>query len=179
MRDPGFVGIGNEELIGKRTTKPVRHAPGGTLSDYIPFYFTPHSPMMYNIHTGHNGITQRPNEEIVIMMSSLRKLHEDSINFIFADRHAYLDTAQFSSDLGDLDILDWESLQARNFRRNPEDPDKFERYQAEALVHRVMPVASLRGIGASSPVVADSLARMVDEENCELKVGPRPNWYFW
>ena len=178
VRDPSFVSIGNEDLIGKRTTKPVRHAPGGTLSDYIPFYFTPHSPMMYNIHTGHNGITQRPNEEIVIMMSSLHKLRDDDIDFVFADRHAYLDAAQFSSDLEDLDILDWDSLRTRDFKRDPENPDKFERYQAEALVHRVMPVTSLRGIAASSIAVADTLARMIDKEGCDLKVASKPGWYF-
>jgi hypothetical protein len=178
MCDPNFISIGNEDLIGKRTNRPVPIAPGGTLSDYIPFYFTPHSPMLYNIHTGYGGITQRRNEEIVIMVSSLRKVRDDDLEFVFADRHAYLAAAEFSSDLDELEILDWDSLRARDFKKDPEDPDKFERYQAEALVHQVMPVASLRGIAGCSPAVAEALVRMVDKEGCELKVGSRPNWYF-
>lgn len=50
--DPNFVIIGNLELIEKRQCRVVDVGPGGTLSDYIPFYFTPFSPMMYNIKTG-------------------------------------------------------------------------------------------------------------------------------
>jgi hypothetical protein len=36
-----YVEIGNPELIQKRTGRVVPHGPGGTLSDYVPFYFTP------------------------------------------------------------------------------------------------------------------------------------------
>jgi len=51
-RDPNFVEIGNRDLIGKRASRVVPIHPGGTLSDYIPFYFTPCSPMLLNIKTG-------------------------------------------------------------------------------------------------------------------------------
>ena len=47
--DPNFVEIGNPELIVKRIHRTVPISPGGLLSDYIPFYFTPYSPMLYNI----------------------------------------------------------------------------------------------------------------------------------
>lgn len=57
---PGYVEIGNPELIAKRMSREVPCGPGGTLSDYVPFYFTPFSPMLYNIKTGFNGITKRP-----------------------------------------------------------------------------------------------------------------------
>ena len=43
-QDPSFVPIGNRDLIGKRTHRQVPLAPGGTLADYVPFYFTPFSP---------------------------------------------------------------------------------------------------------------------------------------
>jgi hypothetical protein len=53
-RDPNFVDIGSVELIEKRRVQPIVTAPGGTVSDYVPFYFTPLSMMAYNIHTGRN-----------------------------------------------------------------------------------------------------------------------------
>src|SRR5437879_3349079 len=62
--DPNYVQIGNSELITRRTTRVVPVPPGGTLSDYVPFYFTPYSPMLYNIKTGYNGITKRSMDEI-------------------------------------------------------------------------------------------------------------------
>ena len=49
MPDPNFRAIGNADLIDKRATRPVPVPPGGVLSDYVPFYFTPHSIMMFNI----------------------------------------------------------------------------------------------------------------------------------
>ena len=47
--DPDFVTIGSPDIIAMRDSRDVPIPPHGTLSDYIPFYFTPKSPMMYNI----------------------------------------------------------------------------------------------------------------------------------
>lgn len=146
--DPNFIEIGNRDLISKRSHKIVPIPPGGTLSDYVPFYFTPYSPMLLNIKTGWNGIQQRPMSDIAIITSSLPRLAEDGVQFVFTDRHAYLRTADdmFSSALADLVRIDWNILQARDFRRDPNDPGKMERYQAEALVYQRVPVTSLLGI---------------------------------
>ena len=75
--DPNFVQIGNPELIDKRQNREVPIPPSGTLSDYVPFYFTPFSPMMYNIKTGYGGIRTRRNDEIVIVVTSLPQLLEE------------------------------------------------------------------------------------------------------
>src|SRR6266851_10313202 len=64
--DSEFVSICNADLIANRHYRAVPVSPGGSLSDYIPFYFTPLSMMSYNIKTGYRGIRQRSNEEIVI-----------------------------------------------------------------------------------------------------------------
>lgn len=54
----GYRDIGNLELIEKRKARDVPCEPGSTLSDYVPFYFAPLSPMLYNLKTGH-GVTKR------------------------------------------------------------------------------------------------------------------------
>jgi len=69
--DPNYVEIGNPDLIGRRDGHRVKLPPSGTLSNYISFYFTPFSPMLFNIKTGWGGIRKRDNDEIVIMVSSL------------------------------------------------------------------------------------------------------------
>lgn len=60
--------------------------------------------------------------------------------FLFTDSHAYYQWANYYSDLAELAKIDWLLLQRRDLKRDPEDPAKFERYQAEALVHRHLPV---------------------------------------
>lgn len=71
VKAPNWVSIGSAELINKRATHPVPMAPGGMLNDYVPFYFTPFSVMLKNIHSG-RSVQQRPNDEILILVSSLR-----------------------------------------------------------------------------------------------------------
>ena len=99
-KDPNFRPIGNRDLIQKRTAHPVPAGPGGTLSDYIPFYFTPFSMMLLNINTGYNGVPQVPNEEIVILVSSLRQLETMDLRFVFTDQHAYLGMAEYFTSFG-------------------------------------------------------------------------------
>src|SRR6266849_5957268 len=90
--DPNYVQIGNGEIITRRAARVVPVAPGGTLSDYVPFYFTPYSPMLLNIKTGRVGVTQRPMSEIAILVSSLPEMQKQAIPFVFTDRHAVLET---------------------------------------------------------------------------------------
>lgn len=60
-----------------------------------------------NIHTGWGGVQQRNNDEIVILVSSLHRLHEQGVPFLFTDSHAYYRWANFYAQLSDLDKVDW------------------------------------------------------------------------
>ena len=99
---PNWVHIGNTELIDKRSNHPVPVGQGGYLNDYVPFYFTPFSPMLLNITTGRGGVRQRSNDEIVILVSSLHRLQELNMPFVFTDGHAYYQWSNFYTDLADL-----------------------------------------------------------------------------
>ncbi len=143
---PNWVNIGNPELIEKRASHPVPIAPGGFLNDYVPFYFTPFSVMMRNIRSGRGGCQPRLNSEILILVSSLHHVASQGLPFLFTDSHAYYRWANYYTDLSDLSKIDWPLLQARDFKRDPDDPAKFERYQAEALIYQCCPVSGLVGI---------------------------------
>jgi hypothetical protein len=170
-----YVEIGNLELIQRRIGRPIPCGPGGTLNDYVPFYFTPYSPMLYNIKTGYGGVPKKPMSEILILVSSLPKLKEMGIPFVFSDRHAYLKTALFSDDLADLDRIIWPVLQERNFQRD--DLERFEKYQAEALVHGHLPLGALIGIVCYDQAVKASVQADVDATGLDLKVVAQSGWY--
>mgnify|MGYP001246024553 FL=1 len=177
-KDPGYVTIGHSDIIQMRTTRAVPIPPGGFLSDYVPFYFTPFSMMAFNIKTGFNGVRQRENSEIVILVSSLPRLVEHEVPFVFADRHAWYHWAKFSNDPAKLTRIDWPILQRKDFRRDNDDPAKTERYQAEALIHKRMPISALSGIACYDDSVATTISDLCDELGVEVTVRSRPTWYF-
>ena len=178
VKAPGWVSIGNPELIDKRAQHPAPLPPGGFLNDYVPFYFTPFSPMLRNIHTGWGGVQKRPNDEIVILVSSLRYLAQQGQPFLFTDSHAYYQWANYYADLNDLDKIDWALLQRRDFKRDAEDPAKFERYQAEALIHRHVPITGLLGIVCYTEALKQDIEQEILARHLSLPVHVRTGWYF-
>lgn len=178
VQSPSWVPIGNPELTDKRATHPVPVGTGGYLNDYVPFYFTPFSPMMKNIHSGYGGIQQRPNDEIVILVSNLHRVQALGLPFVFTDGHAYYAWSNFYTDLTDLGKIDWPILQARDFRRDPNDPAKFERYQAEALVHNHCPIQALEGMVCYTENTKVQLDNWLRERQISMPVYARTGWYF-
>lgn len=178
VRSPTWVNIGNPELTDKRAAHPVPLPPGGCLNDYVPFYFTPFSVMMRNIHTGWGGIKQRPNDEIVILVSSMPHIDAIGARYLFTDSHAYYKWANFYSELADLDKIDWPLLQRRDFKRDPDDPAKFERYQAEALVYQHLPIAGILGIVCYTGALRQRFEAEVHNRGLKLQVHDRTDWYF-
>jgi ssDNA thymidine ADP-ribosyltransferase, DarT len=176
--DPHYVPIGNSEIITRRATRVVPVTPGGTLSDYVPFYFTPHSPMLLNIKTGRNGVIRRPMSEIAVLVSSLHEIQKHTIPFVFTDRHALYQAAEFHVTLDRLDRIDWPRLQNRDFKHDPDEPKKVERYQAEALVHRHVPMAAILGIICYESGEQTKIETICDTLKVTPKVLCRPDWYF-
>jgi hypothetical protein len=177
MQDPNFVNIGITDLIEKRHLRQVPEPPGGTLSDYIPFYFTPLSMMAYNIYTGRN-VRQRGNDEIVILVASLLELQKAAVSVLFADRHASLVDAKFSSNLERLDRIDWKILQNRDFSRNNDDIGKTSRYQAEVLVHNQMSIDRLLYVACYDDNQKKWAENLVQQRGLALKITTNRGWYF-
>ena len=177
VQAPHYVNIGNAELIDKRRTRRVPIEPSGMLADYVPFYFTPFSVMMQNIHSGWS-VQQRGNDEILILVSSLHRVAELGLPFVFTNAHAYPDWTDYYSDLDSLHEIDWPILQRRDFKRDPDDPRKMERYQAEALIHHHLPITGLLGIMCYTDAVKARIEQDVAARGLTLAVHARPGWYF-
>lgn len=134
--------------------------------------------MLLNIKTGYGGIKQRSNEEIVILVSSLYKIRDYPLQFLFTDKHAYVPTAVFYDDLRDLSLIDWEILRRSDFKRNINDLGKLERYQAEALIHQHVPIDALLGIVCASEFAVARVQPHVVHAGAALKALAKPEWYF-
>ena len=177
-RAVNWVSIGNRNLIATRARWPVKAPTGGLLNDYVPFYFTPFSVMMHNINTGWNGVTQHPKQDILILVSSLHQIQEMGLPFFFTDSHANNKLVRHYTGLADLAKIDWDILQRRDFRRDPDDPEKFSRYQAEALVHRHCPLQGLSGIVCYGNHGKMEIEQAMAAKAVTLRIIERPGWYF-
>lgn len=177
LQSPRYVNIGNDELIAKRGMRSVPIEPYGALADYVPFYFTPFSVMMKNIHSGW-GVQQRPNADIVILVSSLFQVRSLGLSFVFTNAHAYPDWTNYYRDLAQLSQIDWDILQKRDFKRDPDDPRKMERYQAEALIHHHLPIKGLLGIMCYTETMKLRIEQDLAVRGLVLPVHVRQGWYF-
>jgi hypothetical protein len=175
--NPNFVNIGNPDLIDLRSTRQVPVAPGGTLSDYVPFYFTPSSVMLLNIITA-RGVPRRRKEEIVIFVSSLHTLVKQDVQFVFTDKHAYLEDAQFLTAMERLDQVDWMILQNRTFKTTDDYPDKQSRYQAEALVYNRVPMSAIIGICCFNGNARAKIEGELTKVGSTIAAHERPQYYF-
>ena len=74
--------------------------------------------------------------------------------------------------------MDWPLLQARDFKRDQNDPQKFERYQAEFLVYRHCPVDAPKGIVCYNQQVKTDIQAQLDARRMERGVFVQSGWYF-
>ena len=86
--------------------------------------------------------------------------------------------ADFYSELADLDKIDWNILQRRDFKRDPDDPRKMERYQAEALIYQHLPVNGLLGVVCYTEQLKLNIEREIAARQLDLPVYARSGWYF-
>ena len=103
---------------------------------------------------------------------------DSDVTFIYTDRHAYLSFAQFYSSLDDLKHINWKILQRRDFKYDPEDPEKKEQYQAEALVHRYLAVEHLTEIVCYGENEKKFLQTQVQKFSKNVAIRVCPDWYF-
>jgi len=179
VRDPNFVSIGNPDLISRRSGRVVPVEPGGTLDDYVPFYFCTRSVMLYKIHTGQvEGVNVRQ-EDIVYLVSRVERIRDSKVDFVFTDRNAYIKTASYFDDPSLLEpTLDWRVIDGTDFRHDKDDPSKPERRMAELLIHRHLPIQGLLGLACIDMTCCMKLTELVKTCNPRLHVASRPGWYF-
>lgn len=143
LADPGYIDIGHRELIQDRHNYLVPISGRGQLGQYIPFYFAGHSPMLYMIKNGYQGVQRRPQEDIVFIVSSVNRIKELGLPFLFSDRNAKISVAKFFEDEGDFDKLRWDVILSQDWKNTESDIARRDFKQAEFLVREYVPVSAI------------------------------------
>ena len=171
--------IHNVEIQRERHARQIPCGPGGTLHDYVPFYFGPHSPMLLQLKTGQVEGYDEGQEPLLYLATTAQTVAESGVGYVFSDGHGIKKITGWFDDLGQLDKVDWDVARAKQWNDTLDDPDRKRRKQAEFLVHRFCAWGLLQGIGVIDEPTAARVAGILDE----IATTPRPvvkvkrGWY--
>ena len=178
IQDPEFVPIGYPSLIEYRKDRQVPIPPGGKLSAYVPFYFWYRSPMLYVIYKGNDSeVIFTPQEEIIYLVSSIDMLSTSKCNYVFTDRHAKLDYANFYRKHEDLDKLNWEMIKTEQWGRKF-GSEIMEKKQAECLVYQYVPIHAIIGIAVYNESAQQRVTQTLNHFGYSIPVKIKPIFYF-
>jgi len=160
--------------------REVNCHPGTMVGEYVPFYFCPRSIMLYLLHRGNRqGLTytggQRP---IVHLVANLERTvawaDVHAVRWAFSNRNAGTAYAEFFADLAQLERINWDAVQATDFR----DPQIKDGKQAEFLLCGRFPWELVERIGVMDPDIAGRLQPVLGDEAGNPVVEIRREWYY-
>lgn len=174
-----YIHIGNPEIIDVRSTAPVRIDGYGNIGDYVPFYFTPKSIMLYNIITGywHPLVTKRNRYEILVIRCIIDNLAQ-LLWWFFTDGQGNDMASKHYNNIAQLDNIDWECIQQSSFSKSADDFDKPRRYQAEFLVHDYVPLKCIESLNVYDQNAATFVKNELHQSNINLAVKIKPKYFF-
>lgn len=158
--NPTFLSIGDNSLISSRNSYVLNN--GKNLGEYIPFYFGVRMPMLYVIQHGFNMVLPTPPENIVYCVSSVQKIIDLQLDFLFTDGHAVDSfTTQYTrSDIASIDtLLDKRAINAK-YWKDDNDLDMKRRKEAEFLVLGDISYSSILGFITYNESARDKLVNL-------------------
>lgn len=163
-----------------RRVQTVPCGPGGTVHDYVPFYFGPLSPMLLQLKTGQVAGYRDGQAPLLYLVTRLDVVQATGRPFVYTDGHSLAAFTRWFERPAELDQIDWALVGERYWADQPEDNDRKRRKQAEFLVWQFLPWSAIRGIATCSDATrqqaADLLGRFAHRHQPPLKI--KRDWYY-
>ncbi|MDA0813780.1 MAG: DUF4433 domain-containing protein [Verrucomicrobia bacterium] len=170
--------ISHDTIMDRRQQTPVPCGAGGTVADYVPFYFGPCSPMLFAIHKGNVANCDARQEDIVYLVSAAEPIAESACSFVFTNGHAIMAWTRFFTDLTDLKEVDLPLMKERYWSDTPEDPNRKWRRQAEFLVRDHFPWTGVGAIATFDKAAETRVEMLISEAQHQPQIAVKRNWYF-
>ena len=139
--------IGMASVKAMRQTKALTSHPGLLVWECVPFYFCPRSEMLYIIHkANHPGVAYRGGQGPIVHLEAdprqaVNWANAQSRRWAFTTSNAASAYAEEYLDLGQLNQIDWDAVQARQWSGSQIPRSVAEGKQAEFLVEQSLPLA--------------------------------------
>ena len=171
--------IHNIDIQSERRIRSIRLGPGGTVHDYVPFYFGYLSPMLLQLKTGRVAGYTEGQEPLIYLVSSAQAIAAE-IPFVFSDGHGIAAYTGWYDNLGELDRVDWGMVYERYWSASVDDMDRQRRKQAEFLVYRFCPWSLIQGIAVVNDRIKQRVEGILSDFGNDMNrnVQLRPTWYY-
>lgn len=174
-----YQDVAHGQIQDVRARKPVNCCVGGTLHDYVPFYFSPRSPMLYAIHTGSVAQYQGGQQKMLHFVTSVEAIAAQNLDFAFTDGHATKAFTRFYDSLADLpEAIDWAVVRSWSWKDTNDDMDRKRRKQAEFLVHRTVPWSLIDSIGVINSTIRQEVQKILGNNVHAPRIKIVPDWYY-
>lgn len=174
---PGTA-IGMIDIKQRRLEQVLSSHRGLRVGDCVPFYFCPRSVMLYMISKqNHPELSYRGGQEpIVHLEADLRRTvawaKENGQRWAFTLSNAGALYFEDRCDLGELEEVDWEAIQKRDWQQHKEGK------QAEFLIEKRFPWELVSRIGVYSRKFHQSVVAARADSPHRPDVEVKPEWYY-
>jgi hypothetical protein len=166
------------EIQQVRRARPIRCGAGGTVHDYVAFYFGPRSPMLLKLKTGQVEGYMEGQDPLIYLLSTVEAIHQDRLDFVFSDGHGIAAFTQWFDDLGALNQVDWDMVYADYWADTVADMDRQRRKQAEFLVYRFCPWEVIARIGVINGGIKVQVESILAKYGIQTPVDICRQWYY-
>ena len=175
-----YVGIANSEIVEERDKRIVKCYPDTQVNDYVPFYFSFRTPMLYNIITG-RGVDKRKQSEILYLCFKLTELATENFKWCFTDGNAAKKTTRFTNNLSHINDIDWNSIRNTDFRvdNSDGDTDRIRKKHAEFLVFNYVPRQFINSIVVLNDDVKYKVEEILLKHSFAISVFKNPEEMFY
>lgn len=172
--------IHNAGIQNKRHLRAVTCGPGGTMHDYIPFYFGYLSPMLLQLKTGQVEGYNEGQSPIIYLKSTIQVVVAAGRGFVFSDGQGIKAFTQWYGDLNQLSSVDWDMVYQRYWADNVNDMDRQRRKQAEFLVYEFCPWSLIQEIGVLNAAIQARVQTALNDFDPAMRppVNVRSGWFY-
>lgn len=170
--------IGMDRIKERRLTSSLTSHPDLNVGQCVPFYFCPRSIMLYIIHRGNDPeMTYLDGQSPIVhlefdLYSAVSWVNSQGLRWAFTLSNAGSYFFEDRCNLAQLDEIDWEAVQARNWRSCKEGK------QAEFLAERYFPWALVERIGVYNTTAYQQTSNIITSGAHRPSLEIKAEWYY-
>lgn len=173
QQNKSYKSSAHESIQNQRSIHPVPVEPGGTIHDYVPFYFNSLSPMLYTIKCG--NISGVEIQDLVFFKSTAQAVQQSGKAYAFTDGHGIMALSEYYNQLSDLDQVPWNVINAK-YWKNFTDGSRLR--QSEFLVYEDFQWELVESIGVYNVEMKEIIIDLIKNLSYQPKVEVKRDWYF-